>query len=72
MSKVKSHPARDYEICRSYLLLAGSLPQARKRAQRAGYRFNTSVWIGALGKLLGNTQDQKWRGPCGNTRKGDV
>jgi hypothetical protein len=39
--------------CEEYLRRAGSLPAAMALARRDGFSQNTSVWISALGKMLG-------------------
>ncbi len=39
--------------CREYLLRAGSIPAAIALAKRDRFSQNTSVWVTALGHLLG-------------------
>ena len=42
-----------WETCIKYLKRCGNLPAAQKVASQEGVSFNTSVWVTALGKMLG-------------------
>lgn len=45
--------------CKEYLRRGGDLPTAVALAARAGFRQNTSVWIGALSEILDEQTEER-------------
>lgn len=48
----KGHRGVRSRTCARYLREAGSIPAAVRLAKSQGFSVSTSVWIGALGKML--------------------
>lgn len=59
MAATKAEREERWRRCEEYMKRAGSLPAAVELARKDGFSQNTSVWISAIGKMLGRRAEKE-------------